>query len=686
MCKVNYDIYKISETKKNLIEQCEINEVLDYLNNNNVKDFELKELKSEIEIHLYHSYDNADLIIKLETKTNDFNSLVKLLTIIEVNSNAVKSQSKLIAPIDETNAYIYGKLFLEIGQIIIPNFEGNIFANISLPPYNFKTKSLINSKTFSIRQMFCIPIHNRFEIMKIEIFSKSHQGLFQKRVVDEKLCEHSILMPDVLNDFFFPNKMMEVEMDNTNKNVKNAQKVTVTFKLRNYSSILALVTKNRNKNVLEDMTIAKSEEDISIKNLMKRMKKIILLVKDFKEYYKTVFRFKYPVYSSIMCLILLLYFLFCDTTYFISHILVFIAYVIFVHSQFFKTHFYPYAEKYIFSYKNPYDFESIVVTKVEMEDSEVKKENYLREQKEKKNLIKTIIEPIKNFKNYKNTYMQVLFKFTNFVSILEKFKNLFLWTDPLLSFYFLIMIICLLTLIYAIPFKYLMLFSILKKFISGASFYKRKHRNNLEIADIVLRHCHKEWCNETRNKIKKEQSVEKKGTESSTNVGVSTNANANLNSTPNKTNSQNTQEEVKNIDNITIFDDKFKNLIKEQLEKHADILIKMEFLNSVNKLGEIREVISKSKTLLKIKKESPLHLHTRDNAKIYKSPIDIELFLLYFVQNIKSDYYLSKYYHHDENGVLSPERQKGKSGLDIGKPQASNFSSVSNDDISVQFK
>lgn len=656
--KINYEIYKVTETNKSLMEQSEIIETNEYLISLGIKEFNIAQLKCEIHLHLYHPFDDSEMIIRFNPKATHFNELLNFILQLETHSNAVKSVSKYISHIDETNINTYGKLFFEIGHIEIPNFEGNIFSNIILSPYTLKSKSVISTSHFSFKQMFSIPIHNRFEVMKIEIFSKSHQGLFHKKVVDEKLCEHSIFIPDVLNNYFFPNKSMTVELENLNKGIKNIQKISISFKLRNYSSILALVTKNRNKNVLEDMTLAKSEEDISIKTLMKRMKKIIIFMKEFKEYYKTVFRFKYPIYSSLICVILVLYFLFCDTNFIAAHLLIFIAFIIFVNSRFFNKNLSPYTDKYIFNMKNPYDFESIVLTKVDEETNEVKKENYLTtdQNKDKKNIIKSIIEPIKNFKNYKNTFNQVLFKFTAFVSNLEKFKNLFLWTDPLLSFYFMILIICLVTIIYAIKFKYLMLFAVVNKFASGVTFFKKKYENNTEVANIVLKHCHTEWFIETRSRLKNQALNEKDNTSKPI-----TPTNIRKNSI--------SEEEKKNLDNIIIFDDKFRMFIKEQLEKHADILIKIEFLNSVTKLGEIKDAIAKSKSMLKIKKESSIHYKTRNNPLIYKSPLDIEMILLYFVQNIKSDYYISKYYNN-LNEMKESQAQGGN-----------NYTSVSHCDV-----
>ena len=171
----------------------------------------------------------------------------------------------------------------------------------------------------------------------------------------------------------------------------------------------------------------------------------------------------------------------------------------FVNSRLYKTYLAELSHRYIFSIKNPYDFESNISTKLDIENDEVKKDDYFTAETKKKNIISDyIIQPIKNYKQIKDTYHKVLFRFTNYVSILEKIKNLILWTDPLLSLYFLIVMIIGGLLIYAIRFKYLMLFAIVKKFIIGAFYYKKKFRNNVEVANIVLNHTFHKWINEKK--------------------------------------------------------------------------------------------------------------------------------------------------------------------------------------------
>jgi hypothetical protein len=288
----------------------------------------------------------------------------------------------------------------------------------------------------------------------------------------------------------------------------------------------------------------------------------------------------------------------------------------FANSSFYAHYLSIYSQKYIFSIRNPYDFESGVSTKLDMENDEIKKDNYLTvEDKKKKNITDYIIQPIKSYKQIKDTYQKVLFRFTSYVSIIEKTKNILLWTDPLLSLYFFIVIFVASLVIYSIRFKYLMLFVITKKFIFGAFYYKKKLTNNVEVANIILEHTYYKWVTEK----KRNESID--GTD---------------------------------IDLQPITDEKFRILIKEELEKNADIHIKSEFLNSVVTIGEVKSAIMKCKALLKIKKESKLYKNTLDNKNIYQMSVEIEEIFYYYVKNVKSDYYISKNYKYEQEEV-SPD-------------------------------
>lgn len=308
----------------------------------------MEDLKSIILVNLNHHCDNSELLIKFNNKNNDLKSLLKFLNMIESVSISNKL-TKYISNLDETNCYIYGKMQLEIDTITIPNFEGNIFVNVLLPPYQYKTKSTFCKSNFPMKQIFLLPIHNRFEILKLEIYTVYHQGIFQKKEIEEKLSEQSIPIPDVINNFYNIKKNINIDMENLNKNsfIKHP-KISMSFRIKNYSSLIGASLKNRNKNVLENCYLGKSEEDINLNNLFKRIKKVIILIQELKEHYKTLFRFKYPIYSIIICIGLTLYFLFSDVKYFITHLLFFIAFIIFLYSNFYEKYLSIYSDKYIF--------------------------------------------------------------------------------------------------------------------------------------------------------------------------------------------------------------------------------------------------------------------------------------------------------------------------------------------------
>jgi len=565
------------------------------------------------------------------------------------------------------------------------NDAGNNNSNNNKLNVNMNTGK--NSK-FEFFQIFILPVHNKFEKLKIEVYTKNLQGVFAKREIDEKISEHEILIPDIMNTFCFGDEKMQISLENKIKNMKGG-KTLINIKLLNSTSILSNFTKNRNKNVLEDMSFEKSDEDLSIKKLFKRLRKILILIKDFKEYYKTIFRFKYPNFSYLFMFLSIIYFIFFDIRYFLVHLLFLMFVIAFFYSHFYRKYFSSYVNEYIYGFKNKLDFSgdnnnlNTAMTRIELEDSEIKKESYLTDKGQKPNLIKIIIEPIKTYKNIRDSYQKVLIKFTRYVSNLEKLKNLFLFTDPILSMYFMAMLILAILVIYGIKFKYLMLFVIVKKFLVGHSYYKNKHINNLEIANIVLKHCHQEYKYKLKSTINPESHIKSALNNFIQNCNENGLNLANFNSYPNNSSSllgnssyssnnliyQNNKNEnkeivefedieekvrqIKNsenmvishdIDNVVVFEDKFRIFIKDQLEKHIDLVLNNEFLNSISKMGEIKEVIGKCKGILKIKKDSILFNKTINNQKLYRESLDADQIFIYFIQNVKSDFYISRNY------------------------------------------
>ena len=73
-----------------------------------------------------------------------------------------------------------------------------------------------------------------------------------------------------------------LKVENKNKNLKFG-KMILNIKIHNYTSVLSNFVKNKNKNILEDLSIERSEEDLTINKLFKRLKKFLTLLKEVKE-------------------------------------------------------------------------------------------------------------------------------------------------------------------------------------------------------------------------------------------------------------------------------------------------------------------------------------------------------------------------------------------------------------------
>ena len=84
-----------------------------------------------------------------------------------------------------------------------------------------------------------------------------------------------------------------------------------------------------------------------------------------------------------------------------------------------------------------------------------------------------------------------------------------------------------------------------------------------------------------------------------------------------------------------------KKDIKE-LEKEENI-IPDSFMNDCKCYGDLRKELCKYKGILKIKKHNQLYNLIQGNKNLYVESISADDILLYYVFNVKSDYYLAKY-------------------------------------------
>ena len=600
----NYDIYRIdySKHRTKYIESKEIYELFDepeiYAN-----ELSLSEFNSEILFKIYHPYDYYDFTLKF-LRNKKLISVKNFIQILEKNCIYGKTFSGYMSQIEETNFNSYGKLELELSTLIINDYSGQCLIKTILHPYQFESGVMDSTSIFNVKQSILFPIHNRFGNLTFEVYHIAMEGLLVKTSNKVKVFELTVDLPQVLNNYFFPPEMIELNMNRANikdkiKEVFVNLEAKLCIRIIDHSNMLCLTTKNRNKKILEDMLLYEDDSDLSFKNLMKRVKKMLIFSKVFLNTYQMLFRFKYPVFSAILMLILIIFFIFLDARYIAGSLLLVIMVILLSFSKVYTSYLHIYFDKYVFSIRNPYDTQSRFITTVKEEDAkEVKQEDYLIA-KEEGGIISNIIDPIKHFKEYKENYLNILFVLTNLVSSIEKLKNLFLWTDPLLSFYFLVIMIGAYFLLYKIELKFFFLFSYGKKFLKGIFYYYFKHQNNLEIGKIVLTHCIKEWSLE--HKL-----------------------------------------ESSDFKDIKIGDEKLKQLIRENLLKHSGIVIKDELFNIINTIDEIITEMGQCEEVLKIKRASHLFQFTNNNSNILRKEVEPEDIFYYFFQNVKSDLYIIK--------------------------------------------
>lgn len=82
-------------------------------------------------------------------------------------------------PVDETNRYPFGKLFLELKGIDGLCANRDIRVDIDFNPYQLKSKTFDGKRNTPVKfnQRFYIPIHNRFNILKIKVLRFTKEGI-----------------------------------------------------------------------------------------------------------------------------------------------------------------------------------------------------------------------------------------------------------------------------------------------------------------------------------------------------------------------------------------------------------------------------------------------------------------------------------------------------------------------------
>jgi len=665
--KINMDIFRIvyppllSEDKslksipeyykKIRISSSEIYELEKYAPNAS-----LSEINSEILIKLYHDYDRFETFIKFGPNWR-INSVKSLLSKIEECSIPNKIKSLYIEEIIESNMDSFGNIMIDILNFNAPHFKGKIKIKICLEPYSFFTKSIISDANFEFNQKFLIPKHNRFMHLKFYIYKTKEGGLIIKKDADKLISTYEIPLPKLINIYHLNKDPIEINLKPVKEKAKKKKlkytNMTLKFKCIDYSSLLSVLVKNTNKRILDNYPLynkeGDSEEPYTLKTLLKRIKRVLAWFDTIYDFYKMLKFFKYPITSILFWILLIVYTFWCNPRHYMTHWVVFILIIIIYYSSVFQTYIFPKLKPILIYVRNKYDTPTtLAITEKRKNRNEVNKSDYLIKKKG------FSIPTIKDIKEIKHTYTDLIFRLTRVTIFFEKFKNLFLWTDPLLSLYMTIILMLFCLIIWKIEFRFLFCFSVSKKLFFGIFYYKNKFINNKEIARIVTNDAFEIWKKE---KLLKEKD-DKKGKKEKKDKN---------NKEPEKKPEKKiiiTIMEKKTLDN-----EKLKNILKTKLYEHCNIILDDKFFEKMETLGDVIEELGKIEDILKIKRLSYLYNLTKNNPKIFQKDIDPEDIFYYFIQNIKSDYYMAQngfstndYFKNDNiiENVLEQKTSDGK--------------------------
>ena len=597
--------------RKKYINPSEIYEFYSYSPNSLLYD-----VNSDIVIRLYHDYDRFETFIKFDQDWR-INCVKNFLFKIEQNSYATQTKSLFINEVTESYMDSFGNIMIDIINFKAPNFEGKIKIKIDLEPYLLPTRVIMSKGVFNFNQKFILPKHNRFKYLKFYIYKIKEEGLLYKKEAEKLITTFEIPLPKLINIYYLSKDPIIIKLKPIKEKHKKKEKysnMSIEFKFYDWSSLLSLLVKNTNKRVLDDYPLynkeGDSDEPYTISILLKRIKRVLAMFKDIYYFYKMLQNFKYPVLSSTFLLLVIFYTFVCEPRYILTHILIFIISILIYYSSIFQTYVYPKLSPFFLNYRNKYDTPSkIASTESQKNKEEVAQSDYLIKKK-------GFSISFKEIKEYKHAYIDLLFRLSRIASFFEKFKNLFIWTDPLLSLYMTALLVLFLLVVWNIELRYITCFSIVKKFIFGIFFYKNKLINNKEIARIVVTDAFNIW---NKEKMKEKEKMKDKEKE--------------------KDEKKNDKEVIKTMEKKALDDEKLKNIIKNKLFEHSNIILSEKFFENMETIGDVIEELGKIEDVLKIKRLSYLFHYTKNNPKIYKKDIDPEDIFAYFIQNIKSDYY-----------------------------------------------
>jgi len=151
-------------------------------------------------VRISHQYEQECISIIF----NEEESFDNITGFLKDKSQEVNKTSMM--DINCSNRYPFGKLFLEIRDIEELYTQRDLQIDIEFSPYKLKSKifECMRNTPVKFNQRFYIPIHNRFNILKVKVIRFTKEGIFStnKKSAVVKSYEYAIYFLRVSIKYF----------------------------------------------------------------------------------------------------------------------------------------------------------------------------------------------------------------------------------------------------------------------------------------------------------------------------------------------------------------------------------------------------------------------------------------------------------------------------------------------------
>ncbi|KAL4497918.1 hypothetical protein ABPG72_014775 [Tetrahymena utriculariae] len=387
-----------------------------------------------------------------------------------------------------------GKVYLTIHEVI--NFKyippnSTVFIRIISSPFTFQTKENISDSP-KWKQDFIFPFSNSYGLIKLEVISVINKGWIKENFKENILASVSIQIADILGhnqDTVF--KKITLPLDNTEQRSKQLvkdgvkdqkeQEMQIIVSLRNLSKFESIFAESSN-NIYDGIKMSEQQKSIMryYKINFNRYKSLCGHIFLFIWSFNDIFYQKYPKFSKLMIVLILLYIWNANLNNILQHLIALFFFIIIVHNPKIYPYYNHFTQKHLFSEKHPCYHEPQLYTK-KMNDY-IKMSQCLSKIKKFKNDI--IVEEQIQF-TLSQTYQQLKKSFyllhewiSVVVNYCEKFKNLLTWKDQNRTNQFFIFLIFLYVVFTHVPIRYMLFFGSIYNYYIGRLVYQKRYDIN----------------------------------------------------------------------------------------------------------------------------------------------------------------------------------------------------------------